>query len=110
MSSAAFTLIALISFLLLERSIRKNNESDSTNDATLDAEQPNHILDAPLETLKRMGSFPWAVSAVMTVTLAVVPALTSSIVSIHVQPACLNYLMVDWRSKYPPIFTTKVVY
>jgi solute carrier family 29 (equilibrative nucleoside transporter), member 1/2/3 len=84
--SAALTGITLVVFLFLKRITPKESLVRIPADASVELLNERTTIERPLEMLKRMGSFPWAIGGVFLVTLAVFPSLTSSIVSTHVHP------------------------
>ena len=85
-SSALLTGITLAIFLFLKRITPKESAVRIPADATVEMLNERTTIDKPLDLLKRMGIFPWAVACVFLVTLAVFPSLTSAIVSTHVLP------------------------
>ena len=89
--SAGLTGLTLIVFLYLKRITPKESAVRIPADASVEMLNERTTIDKPLEMLKRMGIFPWAIGGVFLVTLAVFPSLTSSIVSTHVIPI-LPYL------------------
>lgn len=82
--SAALTGLTFIVFLFLKRITPKESAVRIPADASVEMLDERTTIDRPLELLKRMGVFPWAVATVFLVTLAVFPSLTSSIVSTEV--------------------------
>ena len=84
--SALLTGITLIVFLFLKRITPKESAVRIPADASVEMLNERTTIDKPLDLLKRMGVFPWAVAGVFLVTLAVFPSLTSTIVSTHVPP------------------------
>ena len=82
--SAALTAITLIIFLFLKRITPKEPAVRIPADASVEMLNERTTINKPLELLKRMEMFPWAIGGVFIVTLAVFPSLTSAIVSTHV--------------------------
>jgi solute carrier family 29 (equilibrative nucleoside transporter), member 1/2/3 len=88
--SGGLTAIALITFLFLKRITPKESAVRIPADASVEMLNERTTIDKPLEMLKRMGIFPWAIAGVFLVTLAAFPSLTSAIVSTHVFPPPYN--------------------
>ena len=82
--SGLLTGITLIIFLFLTRITPKESAVRIPADATVELLNERTTIDKPIDLLRRMGPFPWAVAGVFLVTLAVFPSLTSAIVSVHV--------------------------
>jgi len=92
--SAGLTGATLVVFLYLKRITPKESAVRIPADASVEMLNERTTIEKPLEMLKRMGIFPWAIGGVFLVTLAVFPSLTSSIVSTHVYPP--RYTIADY--------------
>jgi hypothetical protein len=91
--SALLTGITLVVFLFLKRITPKESAVRIPADATVEMLNERTTIVKPLDLLKRMGIFPWAVATVFLVTLAVFPSLTSAIVSTRVLPH--NFILTN---------------
>jgi solute carrier family 29 (equilibrative nucleoside transporter), member 1/2/3 len=94
--SALTTGITLVAFLFLKRVTPKESAVRIPADASVEMLDERTTIDKPLDLLRRMDVFPWAVATIFLVTLAVFPSLTSAIVSTHVT-AMLYTSNLDWR-------------
>ena len=82
--SAVLTGMALIGFLWLKQLGSNHSIVGTSSIENTGLDFSIRKAETALEIVKRMTYFPWLAGGVMAVTFAIVPSLTSTIVSVHV--------------------------